>query len=428
MKRVLFIAQSYPSVRSPNVLCDEMVIQRLLATRETEIHCLCMRYHGQPLEEEVGGVHVHRFRVGPYFEASDGALCRPGTVGERLVRAFNRILLRADQVLTVPIYPCYHPLRVWQFAKEAESLQRRFGFDVVACEHFGYETMMAGLGLKEAHPEIRYVQFFWDALSGGTRPGYLPKAFIDKRRSGLERRVIGAADCSVAMLSHREHLMGIDYAVKASAEGRLCFRGVPYLQEIVPTGKGSVIDFDPDRTNVVFAGNLWGRNLEYVISVFSRVRCVDVALWVITSSGTGGLKAKFAPYGDLVKFVPFLEHGELVEVLAKADVLLNMGVKNPNAISGKIFEYMGCCKPIVSTYSIDNEACLPILSRYPNSLFLDERETDLEVAAHRVEDFLVRCDGRIIEYADVELAFYDCTPDSYCDLFDLPLKQGRSRG
>lgn len=428
MRRVLFIAQSYPSVRSPNVLCDDMIIQRLLVTREAEIHCLCMRYYGQPLEEEVGGVHVHRFQVGPYFEASDRALRKPGTTKERLVRALNRVLLRADQVLTAPIYPCYHPLRVWQFVKQAESLQRRYSFDIVACEHFGYETMMAGLRLKEVHPEIRYIQFFWDALSGGTRPGYLPKAFIDRKRSRLERRVVGAADCSVAMLSHREHLMEMDYALKADAEGRLCFKGVPYLQEIVPIGKDSVIDFEPDRINVVFAGNLWGRNLEYIVSVLSRVRIADVTLWVITSSGTGGLKAKLAPYEDMVKFVPFLEHEELIGVLANADVLLNMGVKNPNAISGKIFEYMGCCKPIVSTYSIDNEACLPILGRYPNSLLLDERDPDLEAAARRVEDFLVCSTGRKIKYADIESAFYDCTPDSYCDLFDLPLKQGWHRG
>ncbi|MGO4983623.1 glycosyltransferase [Collinsella sp. Sow4_E3] len=423
MKKVLFIMQSYPSARSANVLCDDMIIQRLLTTREVEIHCLCMRYHNQPLEEEIGGVHVHRFPVGPYFEFKDGALRRPGSAADRFVRVFDRVVLRANQVFTIPIYPCFYPIRTEKFIREAERLYAQHSFDVIACEHYGYETMMAGFNLKQNHPEVRYLQFFWDALSGGTKPGYLPMAFVDKRRAALEERILDTADCSVAMMSHRAHLCTKSYAKRAAETGRLCFMGIPYLQPVVANADSEpALVFDDSQVNIVFAGNLWGRNVEYAAALIDALHDLDVVLWIITSSNTSELKDNLVGYGKRVRFVPYIPHEKLLGVLASADALLNMGVKNPNAISGKIFEYMGCCKPIISTYSIDDEACLPVLKRYPLSLLVDERRSDMVSVAREVRDFLVGNMGKEADYTAIENEFHNCTPEAYCELFNLPLK------
>lgn len=420
--------QSYPSARSANVLCDDMIIQRLLATREAEIHCLCMRYHDQSLEEEIGGVHVHRFTVGPYFEFKDGALRRPGSAADRFVRIFDKAVLRANQVLTIPIYPCFCPLRTKKFVREAERLYAQHSFDVVACEHFGYETMMAGFSLKKNHPEVRYLQFFWDALSGGTKPGYLPTPFVNKRRAALEERVLDTADCSVAMVSHQGHLGAKAYANRAAEAGRLRFMGIPYLQHVLPDADSkTLLEFDDSKVNIVFAGNLWGRNVEYAAALINAVPDLDVVLWIITSSNTSELKGKLTGYGNRIKFVPYVPHEKLLGVLASADALLNMGVKNPNAISGKIFEYMGCCKPIISTFSIDNEACLPVLKRYPLSLLIDERRSDMASVARETRDFLVGNMSKKVDYTTVETKFHNCTPEAYCELFNLPLKSGDAR-
>lgn len=421
--------QSYPSARSANVLCDDMIIQRLLATRETEIHCLCMRYHNQPLEEVIGGVHVHRFPVGPYFEFKDDALRRPGSAADRFIRVFDRAVLRANQILTIPIYPCFYPLRTKKFVREAERLFAQHSFDVVACEHYGYETMMAGFNLKKNHPEVRYLQFFWDALSGGTKPGYLPVSFVDKRRDTLEEQILDTADCSVAMMSHQAHLGTKDYANRVAEAGRLRFMGIPYLQPVLlDADSEAALEFDGSKVNIVFAGNLWGRNVEYAAALINAVPDLDVVLWIITSSNTSELKGKLVGYGERVRFVPYVPHEKLLGVLASADALLNMGVKNPNAISGKIFEYMGCCKPIISTYSIDNEACLPVLKRYPLSLLVDERRSDMASVAREVRDFLVGNMEKRVAYSTVETEFHNCTPEAYCELFDLPLKSDVAHG
>ena len=420
MKKILFITQSYPSARSANVLCDDMVMQKLMATKEVEIHCLCMRYKDQLLEELVNGVHVHRIAIGRYFEYKDGALRRPNSPADRFVRVFDRMILRINQLLTIPVYPCYYPFRTYKFVRKARQLQDLYSFDAVACEHYGFETMMAGFFLKKKHPGICYFQFFWDALSGGTKPGYLPSFFVDKRRESLEERVLDVADCSVAMTSHREHLLSKDYARKVELSGKLRFLGIPYLQPIARNdAKGCPLDFDKSKVNVVFAGNLWGRNVKYIASVFAAVPDVDVVLWIVTSSNVSDLKGALSEYRDRIRFVSYMSHDELLRVLSAADALLNMGVKNPNAISGKIYEYMGCCKPIISTYSIDDEACLPVLRRYPLSLLVDERSADISSAAKEVQNFLTDSLNKDVDYSVIEKEFYNCTPEAYCELFSL---------
>lgn len=429
MKRVLFITQSYPSKFSANVLCDDMIIRRLLATRDVEIHCLCMKYHGEALEDVVNEVHVHRFTVGPYFEWRFETLDKPDTMQYRLTRALDKVFLRLGQALTIPFYPCYHPVRLLQYVCHAAALQKRFQFDVVACEHYGTECLLTGMYLKKRWPTIRYIQLFWDALSGGMTPRYLPRFFANSRKERLEHSVFCRADISVAMTSHRHNLMNKHYSLPAISSGSLKFMGIPYLKDSTAISPPSeTVSFDKSRTNFVFAGNLWKRNLEFIASVIACFPGNNAVLWIITSSDVRGVKSSVSQYGDCVRFVPYVKHDELQLILSQADVLVNMGVDNPNAISGKVIEYIGFCKPIVSTYAIDDEACIDVLRDYPKALLIDERRTDIECVASELAAFLKRCDVASLTYDDVKHTYFNCTPEAYCRLFDLPSKTELSHG
>lgn len=423
MKRVLFVTQSYPSKFSANVLCDDMIIRHLLATRDVEVHCLCMKYCGENTEDVVNGVYVHRFTVGPYFEWRFETLDKPGNMSYRLTRALDKVFLRLGQALTTPLYPCYHPIRFLQYVYRAAALQKRFQFDVVACEHYGTECLLTGMYLKKRWPNVRYIQLFWDALSGGMSPGYLPRRFASSRKERLERSVFCCADISVAMTSHRHNLMNKSYCSAAVSSGALKFMGIPYLKDSTTMSRSSeTVSFDKSRINFVFAGNLWKRNLEFIASVIACFPGNNAVLWIITSSDIRNAKSSVSRYGNCVRFVPYVKHDELQLILSQADVLVNMGVDNPNAISGKVIEYVGFCKPIVSTYAIDDEACIDVLRDYPKALLIDERRTDIECAASELAAFLKRCDVTPLTYDEVQRAYFNCTPEAYCRLFDLLLE------
>lgn len=420
--------QSYPSARSANVLCDDMIIQRLLTTREVEIHCLCMRYHNQPLEEEIGGVHVHRFPVGPYFEFKDGALRRPGSCADKFVRFFDRIVLRLNQVLTIPIYPCFYPFRTKKFVREAERLYSQCSFDVIACEHYGYETMMAGFNLKKNHPEVRYLQFFWDALSGGTVSHYLPKKFMDLRRETLEKSIFETADISVALTSHRAALSKHLYAEEALYTGRLIYLGIPNLENVQKKAGAKDCELlNNGMKNIVFAGNTYGRNVDFFANIVKASEDSSIRLWLITSCDLGRLEKDVQQSGSKIVKLPYMSHDELLSVLAHADALLNLGNADANAIPSKVTQYIGCCLPIISTYSCPNDTSKTLLSSYPAALFLDESRTDYLKLADELTAFLFEAPSRIPTFTEVRDAYRASDPEAYCKLFDLPPKSGDAR-
>lgn len=424
MKKVLFITQSYPSVRSANVLCDDMVIQRLLETSSAEIHCLCMRYDGQPFEDVIGGVHVHRFRIGPFFEFEDRALRGADSKKKKLAYSLERARVRIAQLMTIPIYPCICPLKTGKYIREAEKVYRRYGFDIVACEHFGFETMMAGFKLKKRHPELRYIQFFWDALSAGIPAKYLPRVYVDKKRQALEACIFATADVSVALNSHRRELEKRSYAVDALASGRLCYLGIPNLEDICEkVGDCRCNLFECGTRNIVYAGSTSGRNVDFILRVVGETGDPNLRLWFFTSTDLSGCNLAVSKSGPRVIVHPYIPHEDLLKVLVNADALLNLGNADASAIPSKVTQYIGCRRPIISTYSIESDTSKELLSKYPASLFLDERRTDFPSIAMELTSFLEKASGSIAPYEELAERYRSSLPDAYCDLFNLPAKK-----
>ena len=193
--RLLFVIQSYPSARSANVLCDTRILWQLRDTRNYDLHVLCMRHPGQPLEEKVDGLTVHRIPMGWLFERNSRVLSQGDSAYKRAIILAERLQMRMRQVSHIADYPYTDLKAVRLFVQAAEELYQSIGFDLVAAEHYGLETLNAGLTLKENHPEIKYVQFFWDSMSGGFRPKYLPGSYIDKRRFALEKKGLFGGFC-----------------------------------------------------------------------------------------------------------------------------------------------------------------------------------------------------------------------------------------
>ena len=52
----------------------------------------------------------------------------------------------------------------------------------------------------------------------------------------------------------------------------------------------------------------------------------------------------------------------------------------------------------------------------------------MNAVASEVRDFLVGNLGKKVDYAAVETEFHNCTPEAYCEMFDIPLKSGDARG
>lgn len=410
MKRILFIIQSYPSEWSANVICDEKIMESLKDTGEYDIHCLTFQYDKQPLYEEINGFKIHRFKRSKFWDLYTWARHNTKKTRAKCVMKLNRLFLRIKQFLTVPIFPYYEPFVARKYAKEAFKLYQKYNFDIVVAEHNGLDTLYAGRYLKRKKQSIIYVQIFWDALSGGFAPKYLPKKFVDYKKRLLEKSVLEESNISISMQSHKEHMD--KFWEKSDVLKKVVYLDIPYLD----IKKESLLEAKHngnESIKIVFAGNMGMRNPDYFFKVIACSK-LNILVQFYTAEVYHKKVIQIAENNDVqVQVNNYVPHSELEKVLGSADILLNFGVDNPNAISGKIFEYIGFKKPIISTYSIDNEASILPLSKYPIAFLMDERIQNYNLQAKRLDAFIQSAKDIDVDNQYLEKVYRNNMPETY---------------
>ena len=409
MKKILFTIQWYPPKDSANVLCDDKIIQELLKTDNYEIHCLVYRPNGFAKFDIINGVRIHRFSRGLYFRYYLWARENKSKIGALI----NRIILRIKQILTIPIYPCYEPLATLKYAKEAKKLHKKEKFDIVISEHHGFDSLYAGYKLKKKDYRIKYIPIFWDSLSGGFPAKYLPQSYELYRKKKWENRILNLSDKAIAMKSHEKLLL----KTWGNTENynKFSFLDIPYLVKVFNRTANNETFINKDMITFVFAGSISRRNPQYLIELLAHLPRNDIEFWIICDIRSFDKYNPLLEKYNFLKLHHYISHQELSDVFLNADFMVNFGVNNPNAISGKIFDYMSYGKPIISTYYIDNEACLPYLKNYPIGLCIDERKP-IEENITVLQAFIEKNLGKTVAFEDVKKAFPYNLPESYVNL------------
>ena len=421
MRKVLFIIQSYPSERSANVLCDEKIMQALISTGKYEVHCLCYRYGDQPLEDMINGIHVHRWDRGPWWRLYSKAAYREVKNGKAVIK-LHRILMRFKQIMFIPLFPFYEPLLAISFKNKAIELYNRIPFDMVIAEHNGLDTLYAGWRLKQIKNPA-FIPIFWDSLSGGFRPKYLPAQFVDKRKCKLEERVLDDCDCAIMMQSHETHERNL-YAENLEMLKKIAFLDIPYL-DVNNSNSGK--HTHADKINMVFAGNMSMRDPTFLFKVVEVSDISNIVIHFFTNQRDHARVRQIAKNFHIqVEMHDYVSHDRLIEQLGNADILLNFGVDNPNAISGKVFEYIGFMKPIVSTYFIDNEAVIPVLKKYPVALLIDERKSP-ETYRTAISELLSDYENTTIDAELIKNLYKKNLPEAYVEKIEDILEESEEQ-
>lgn len=424
--KVLFITHSYPSEASANVLCDDKIIQELIKKNIFDITVLSYRFNYQPKKQMINNIKIHRFSRSFWWNIYTWARHQKSSWKTKIIFLIDRFLLRFKQFITIPIFPIYQPFAILLYYINACCLMKKENFDLIISEHNGLDTLMTGYLLKKKFPKIKFMPIFWDALSGGFKEKYLPVKFSKYRKQKLELKIFKVADKIIAMDSHKEHLLRI--IKNEEILNKIKFLNIPYFikNNDVPKTEQEVL-LPITNKHIVFAGNLWQRNPEYFIKVLSLCKLSNVTLWLISGSKKSDYINQMAKkYQVDIKYLDFVPHDKLINILYQASFLLNFGVTNPNAISGKIFEYMGFGKPIISTYAIDNEACIPYLKKYPISLLLDEKNNNIEEQAKVLKKFIEENIDKRVSYEEIAPIFYKNTPQAYVEEINKLLTENKN--
>lgn len=385
MKKILFLTESYPNTRkSATILCTHRVMERMVQDSECEVHCLCIQYDGERFEEELNKIHVHRFKDScwhrMYYHCSIGK----GLLSQK----YFSLLMKLQKILTIPYYPCVHPIQFLLWKKAARILCQKNHFDIVIAEHHGYNTLMTGCYLKKAFQTMKFVAMLWDPVKGQIQTVKLPKAYTEKRINAQENILAVCADRIISTLSMKSYY-DIHGDVAQNKRIYLDIPGVIAPDDEVQTDYLALLK--PRYINIVYSGIIGAPQRDPIkfLEILNMQKEVDRINLIFFCKGVSSLEQErwrkvFKGEICIHDYIPLQE---LHTVYRHADYLLNVSDINANMTPSKIFEYMSYGKPIISTYTTDGDAAKRYLDEYPEACVIDQKE-DILSNVLKLEKFL----------------------------------------
>lgn len=393
VKNVLFLLDYYLPNASANGVCVANIIDELKKTAET-ITLLCISDKTETIVSD--NVTIYKIKEPPQ----------------------RRKLLSSIRFYIKWLLPSRLPIttrKSWVdlFVENARKIISNNKIDMLVSVHLPIETLVASTILNKEFTNLCMVGYMLDSMSGGHIPRFLPQEYTRWRKRLWEKRIFESFDKLVLMETSYKH--NKNSPITNAWASKAVYLNVPLLLPY-RTSVYRKTD-DEQRIRIAFCGLLDYpyRNVYYIIDVIKRMK-TPVELLLVGKSNIADDLSKISGIDNRIVYKGLVQHSEVVKIIEKSDVLLNLGVLTPSAISGKIFEYMSYKKPIITTYSIDDEACIPYIQKYPLGLALDEREKNISMQADLLDKFIEKTLGKNIDNFSIEKEFYTSTPKSFCEL------------
>ena len=171
--------------------------------------------------------------------------------------------------------------------------------------------------------------------------------------------------------------------------------------------------FQKDTINCVYAGALMLpiRRPEYMFKMFSLFKNKSIRLYIWSGNLSESTEAEMrAMMPSNVSYCGSLSQSEMQSVLAGADFLVSLGNTVTNQLPSKLLDYISLKKPIINIYKSDDCPTKQILSEYPLSISINEKENEAD-AALRVEQFIQNTLGQQADSEIIERNYHEYLPN-----------------
>ncbi len=337
----------------------------------------------------------------------------------RMVLKFAFAINKLQLFVTAPIWPRVSLPTIHMFKRAALKLHSENHYDIVITVYTPIEALLAGYAVKKKYPEIKYIPYFLDALAGGWGPNKWSKAKIERHTRRLEKMIAKRADLIISMNSSRDYHLQHPLETKRSA--KRCFLDVPTL--LLPKEQLQPRSTFKTRYQLLYSGYINYPQRDPVPLLEVMARLCNISDVTVTFAGTCNKPKLFQPYilasNGKIRYLGQQSHDEIIALAQQSDYFLNIGSKNPSTIACKIFEYMLFQKPIISTYSIENEPSIPYIKKYGQYFLIDERRNDYDAIARDLQHYIENMDTTVtLQHASLEELFYANTPKAFTACID----------
>lgn len=412
MSKILFLAGAYFPEPKANGICCERVISTLQERgHEIDMVAFAPDFPGKCCAE-VNGVRVHYVRGSMYYRTLRAE--ETGSLkGIRL--KMKKCQLKMTHLFLSFSWPNISPLANIQFYKKAYALHEENQYDVVVAVYSPFNALYAAAKLKRKFPNIKYIAYFLDSLSGGALPSYFPEKISVKKALHWENKLLKQANVVMVMRAHLSHLK--KYASDIQYISRISVQDIPLIRTIPVCPS-----IDDGKIHVVFVGaiNTSMRSPEYVLKIIEKIPHCVVDFY--GSIDKPEILKKYVDNGVAIVHGK-VSHDVALEAEQKADFLLNIGNRNTSLVPSKIFEYISTGKPVITTCPISDEPSLPYLRKYELCFEVYEEERKIEENIKNMSVFIRETKGKHVPAQFIEKHFKENMPEYFVDTLEHMIKE-----
>ncbi|QUA54043.1 hypothetical protein [Aristaeella lactis] len=310
-------------------------------------------------------------------------------------------------------WPSVNPDIIKQRYHQAIRVSQNDPYDFVIGVHKPYEALYAAYKYKKRFPNVKMIIYELDPIVNSIDSKLGLGKYLTWLTRYSERRMYQRADCIFHMRCNQKQFSSNTYKSYEAKSEYLDFPLVindRHQQHEACQYQGGQISF-------IYSGmlDMLIRSPEYLLKVLDRLnQSIPVIARFYCRGNCQEMLQKVKSQSLYIKVSDYIPKADLDNVISQSDFLLNISNKYSDMLPSKVLAYISTGKPIIHICNQKNDACIPYLDKYENSVILYEWD-DIEVSVQKLKAFIFSSYQRIVSSDDVYNAFYENTPEYSAD-------------
>ena len=408
MKKVLFIVTE---INSANGICTQAIMNKMIE-RNIEVYCITNKEYN--FNDSYRKQNIKYFTVKPRLVYRISSILKHKKMNSfkyKILEMIYYIMNKIKMLISLPTWPLISPMYSDRIYKLAKQVCKEYEIDCIIPIYTQIDTLIAANKIKKENPNITYVPYFLDSLSGGHGPRVCSSDWVIRRGLKWENRLFQNADKIIVMSSSRKHHE--KYSKFKKYYSKFVYLDIPLLDlELINKVNCKKEYMDVNKINIVYVGSLpvGIRNPRFILDLAD---CLDerYQLYFIGEKNCNYLNLK-AKENNNIHIIGKCDRSIALQYEKEATILLNIGNNLENMVPSKIFEYISMKKPVISTYPIENEPSVFYLEKYHPCLLLDEKNNDFVSIQNQLDEFV----KEMFNFKKInvdESFFYKNTPEAF---------------
>ena len=408
-KNILFITDSCP----PNLTMSGIVVKNIIdfLINDNNIDIIAVRQSDEDLKK-YKGIVIDYVKSYPYYIVNNRK--KKNHTKNKVLYLFFSIKVFAFRILSIKSRIISRIGINDNLVKNLnESIEKKLSinhYDYVLCNAKPFESFEAILPFIRKYPLTKFISYQTDDFVTAGDERYMPKWLVKKKLNQRKKRINTYVDMfSIYGMLESVYMKEIKYV---NSSHKPISMGIPLLLKR---------EEDVERNN-----NTMSRDIRFVYagSLVKSFRppneCLEIMGTILEELGASMDIYHRGDCNDIIDFYQKKSLGaicnkgmvsaeESYRAIGAADVLISISNIAGDQISGKTFDYISTCKPIIHFYYDNNDMNAKVLERYPNGISVCVNDIYTSDFFSRIVNFLYEHLGNKVYYNDVLAQYAEYT-------------------